>query len=345
MRKTKLRLVFTAPQITSGFMTTDIALLKEWADIIPLDLSECAGFQRYTYFTRLWNALVQQRADGAICYFVFAKYVPALALLLRLLRRKLIVISGGIDATWVPDIQWGDMGSPIRRRLFHLVMRLSDSVLAFSDSSREEIMRYGRPRRIRTAYLGIDTELFKPGDAPRARQAVTACHAISRQALLQKGIEPFVRAAGFLPDVDFLVIGGFVDDTLEYLKSFATPNVRFTERRYSAAECAEAFRKASVYVQASAHEGMGVSLAEGMASGCVPVVANRYAMPEVIGDTGYIAPFNDPRALAEAVQIALQHPEKGALARQRVVDHFTIEHRRRVLREELSAVFGWPAQA
>lgn len=336
----QLTLVFTAPGITQGFMTTDMRLLSEWADVIPLDLSECGGFQRHTYYTRLLDALIRRRADGVFAYFVLAKYTPLLALIVKALRRKLIVVTGGIDATWVPDIRWGDMGDPLKRRLFALVMRLSDAVLPFSNTSGQEVLRYGRPRRMRTAYPAVDTALFRPDGRPRARRAVTACYAISRDALLQKGIEPFVRAAAHLPDVDFIVIGEFIDDTADYLPSIATPNVHFTMRRYSAEECARVFQTARVYVQASAHEGFGVSLAEGMACGCVPVVANRYAMPETVGEAGIVVPFNDPPALARGIAEALSRPELGELARQRVLNHFTLAHRRQLLKEELQAVFG-----
>lgn len=335
-----LRLIFTAPRINPGFMTTDIRLLSEWSEVIPLDLAECAGFQRYTYYTRLLDALIRQRADGVFAYFVLAKYTPLLALITKALRRKLIIVTGGIDATWVPDIQWGDMGDPVKRKLFAFVMRLSDAVLPFSNSSAQEVLCYGRPRRMRTAHLAVDTDLFRPSDAPRAQRAVTACHAISRAALLQKGIEPFVRAAAYLPDVEFLVIGAFVDDSIDYLKRIAGPNVQFTERRFSAAECAQAFQGARVYVQASAHEGFGVSLAEAMACECVPVVANRYAMPETVGETGILTPFNDPPALARGIAEALARPELGKAARRRVLNHFTLTHRRQLLKEELEAVFS-----
>lgn len=336
----KPRVIFTAPTITHGFMTHDMDLMRPYVDIIPLDLAECGGPQRYTYFTKLVTALLHDRAQVVFCYFVLAKYTPAVATLARLLGRKLIVVTGGIDATYVPDIQWGDMGNPLYRHLFAYVMRLADSVLPFSDSSRDELLQYGKPRRIRTAYLAVDTDTFRPDDQLGLRRAVTACYMIGRGHLLQKGIEPFVRAAAHTPDIEYVVVGEFVDDSLDYLKSFATPNVSYTLRRYNKQECADLFRSCPVYVQASAHEGFGVSLAEGMASGCVPVVANRYAMPEVVGDTGYIVPFNDPAALAQAIQDALSHPEKGEAARRRVVENFTKEKRQQLLHEELEFVLG-----
>lgn len=340
-RQRPLRLVFTAPKITQGFMTTDIRLLSEWAEVIPLDLSTCGGFQRSAYYTRLFDLLVRQGADGVFAYFVLAKYTPLVAVLVRLLRRRLIIVTGGIDATWVPDIRWGDMGSPLRRALFAFVARLADSLLPFSNSSGQEILRYAKPKRMRTMYLSVDTSVFYPSDKPRALRAVTACYEISRTALLQKGVEPFVRAAAELPEVEFLVSGEFADDdTREYLLSIATPNVRFAMRRYPVEEYADVLRTSRVYVQASAHEGFGVSLAEGMACGCVPVVVNRYAMPETAGEAGIVVPFNDPKALAQGIAEAIARPELGEMAHQRVLNHFTLEHRRQALKEELEFVFG-----
>jgi len=338
--QSKPKIIFTAPKITQGFMTHDIALMSPYVDVIPIDLSECSGALRYTYFVKLWRGLARERAQVVFCYFVLAKYTPLLATLVRSLRRKLMIVTGGIDATYVPDIHWGDMGHPLYRRLFAYVMRLSDSVLPFSNSSRDDLLQYGKPRRIRTAYLAVDTDTFRPGAQPRARRAVTACYAISKDALLQKGVEPFVQAAALVPDMEFVVVGEFVDDTLDDLKAQATPNVRFTMRRYNKHECAELYQSAAVYVQASAHEGFGVSLAEAMACGCVPVVAKRYALPETIGDTGYSVPFNDPAALAQAIQEAMTHPDKGEAARQRVVENFTEAKRQQLLREELEFVLG-----
>ena len=344
---TKPRLIFTAPQITSGFMEHDIALMSPYVDVIRLDLSECGGFQRYTYFTHLLRALVRERAEVLFAYFVTPKYTPLAVTLARILGRKIIVITGGIDATHVPDINWGDMRFPLRRRLFAYTMRLTHSVLPFSNASRDDLLHYGQPRRIRTAYLAVDTDVFRPNPQPPAhpRRAVTACYSISQSAILQKGVGPFVASARYAPEVEFVVVGEDLDGTVPELQREATPNVTFINRRLNKYECAEVFQTAQVYVQASAHEGFGVSLAEGMACGCVPVVANRYAMPETAGGTGYVVPFNDPPELARAIQEAMQHPEKGEAARQRVVEHFTSTQRQALLREELEFVLGRPLAA
>ena len=81
-------------------------------------------------------------------------------------------------------------------------------------------------------------------------------------------------------------------------------------------------------------------MAEAMACGCVPVVANRYAMPEAVGDSGILVPFNDPPALAEGIRQALSRPELGLAAQRRVHETFTLAHRQALLREELELVLG-----
>ncbi len=103
---------------------------------------------------------------------------------------------------------------------------------------------------------------------------------VDRPNLQRKGLEPFVRAAALLPGRRFVVVGAWLDDAIEQLRAIAPPNVTFTGR-LSDAQVQDQLRRAAVYVQASLHEGFGMSLAEAMAAGCVPVVTR--AGPMVAG--------------------------------------------------------------
>ncbi|MBD3322937.1 glycosyltransferase [candidate division KSB3 bacterium] len=347
MASQKPLLIFTAPHITQSFMTHDMALMKPYVDIISIDRAR----HRYGYFyflflttpryiLKLLRTIIQEHGQVVFCYFVDENTFFT-AILVRLLRRKLIIATGGWDATYVPDIQFGRMGSWLNRRLFSYTMRLADSVLSFSNSSRDELLRYGKPKRLRTGYMAIDAEQFTPGNHPKLRRVLTVCYTISRKTWVQKGIEFFVRAAAMVPDSEFIVAGRFVDDDFYHaIQSIAPANVEFTCRFLPPADYIALLQSARVYVQASAHEGFGVSLAEGMACGCVPVITDRYAMPEVMGDTGYIVPFNDVPALAQAIQDALLHPERGETARRRVRENFTVQRRQELLRQELEFLIG-----
>jgi glycosyltransferase involved in cell wall biosynthesis len=98
------------------------------------------------------------------------------------------------------------------------------------------------------------------------------------------------------------------------------------------------YRKAKVYCQLSAHESFGVALAEAMACGCVPVVTNRYALPEVVGDAGFYVPYGDPKAAAEAVRQALKS-NKGTRARERIQKYFSLKAREQKLIKEITSLF------
>ena len=102
---------------------------------------------------------------------------------------------------------------------------------------------------------------------------------------MPKGQLAFVQAAGELPDVRFTLAGGWLDDSVERLRDLAAANVRLTGW-LPQEELEASYRRAAVYVQASLHEGFGLAVAEAMLAGCVPVVMNVTAMPEVVGDAG-----------------------------------------------------------
>jgi glycosyltransferase involved in cell wall biosynthesis len=85
---------------------------------------------------------------------------------------------------------------------------------------------------------------------------------------------------------------------------------------------------AAALVVPSIYEGMPLVVLEAMAAG-VPVVASAVSgIPEVVqdGETGWLVPPEDPRALKEALEDVLARPQearrRGEAGRRRVGDHF-----------------------
>ncbi|MGH3992897.1 MAG: glycosyltransferase, partial [Pseudonocardiaceae bacterium] len=119
----------------------------------------------------------------------------------------------------------------------------------------------------------------------------------------------------------------------------APDNVEFTG--WLSDEDLEAlYRRASVYVQASRHEGFGLAVAEAMLAGCVPVVMDVTAMPEVVDGAGVLISSQDPEVVAAGVREALAlGPDAHHAARERILSEFPLEVRRegiqRVVGEEL----------
>ena len=154
---------------------------------------------------------------------------------------------------------------------------------------------------------------------------------VSQSNLSRKGLESFVRAAALLPDVSFVLVGRPVDDAFDYLKSIATPNVTLTGW-IEDAELIHYYQRASVYVQVSQHEGFGMSLAEAMLAGCIPVATREGAIPEVTGESAVFAPSQAPEAIAKAVRQALAAPQSlAAEVRDRINRLFPVRRRRDAL--------------
>lgn len=158
---------------------------------------------------------------------------------------------------------------------------------------------------------------------------------IDRLSAERKGIRAFVEAARLLSDVPFVVAGKGRDHTIDDLKRIAPPNVRFTG--YLPDEELIALQKrAKVYVQASVHEGFGLSLAESMLARCIPVVTRRAALPEVVGDTGVMLDDNQPQTVAQGIQTALEFgDEAGERARTRILENFSLEKRAQSLYHQI----------
>jgi glycosyltransferase involved in cell wall biosynthesis len=164
---------------------------------------------------------------------------------------------------------------------------------------------------------------------------------VYRLNLARKGHRPFVDAARHMRDVEFVLVGKWLDDAIEELRAGAGPNVTFTG--YLDDETRDSyFRRAAVYVQPSRHEGFGLAVAEAMLARCVPVVTDAGALLEVVGDTGVVIAEPEARQVADGIRRALElGPEAGERARRRVLERFPYEMRRDgIIREVEAALDG-----
>ncbi|HET8821845.1 MAG TPA: glycosyltransferase [Thermoleophilaceae bacterium] len=245
-----------------------------------------------------------------------------------LLRKPSVLIIGGFDTANMPDIGYGYQQGGLRRCASRWIMRRARRLVTNSEYSRSEIARNTPipPARVRVVHHGVPDPFGEP-PGEKEREALTV-GAINRGTLVQKGQIPFVEAARRLPDVRFTFAGKWLDDSVEELRERAGDNVSFTGW-LSAEDLHAAYRRAAVYVQASRHEGFGLAVAEAMLAGCVPVVMNVTAMPEVVGDAGILIDSQAPEDVAGGVRRALDlGPDAAAVARERILTEFPMERRR-----------------
>lgn len=257
-----------------------------------------------------------------------------------LLRKPSVMVIGGFDVANMPDIGYGHQRGGLRMHASRWIFRRASRLITNSEYSLAEIERNTPvpPSRVTVVHHGVPDPFGELPVAESEGGALTV-GAVDSSTLLQKGQLPFVEAAALLPDVPFRLAGGWLDDAVERLRAAAGPNVELTGW-LSDEDLRDAYRRAAVYVQASRHEGFGLAVAEAMLAGCVPVVMDVTAMPEVVGDAGVLISSQRPETVARGVSRALEMgPDAAGAARERILTAFPMDRRRegisRVVEEAL----------
>jgi glycosyltransferase involved in cell wall biosynthesis len=257
-----------------------------------------------------------------------------------LLRKPSVMVIGGFDVANMPDIGYGHQQGGLRKHASRWIFRRAGQLVTNSEYSLSEIERNTPipPSEVTVIHHGVPDPFGALPEEPKERLALTV-GAVDRSTLVQKGQLPFAEASKDLPDVRFVLAGKWLDDAVAQLRAAGGANLELTGW-LSDEELLESYRRAAVYVQASRHEGFGLAVAEAMLAGCVPVVMNVTAMPEVVGDAGVLVETQRADELAAGIRRALElGPAAGAGARERILTSFPMERRRegilRVVEEAL----------
>lgn len=212
------------------------------------------------------------------------------------------------------------------------VARRLERVITSSRISQQTIRRdFGvRPGRIRMLGNGLDTELFSPDARAPRRPHEILC--IGRASDPNKGIRTLIEALARLPDPLRLTLVDQGDLALGWAREAGCADRVDVVGRVPIEELVGLYRRASMVVVPSRHEGFGLPAAEAMACG-TPVVATRAgALAEVVetGRGGILVPIDDPVALAAAIEQLAEQPERrealGARARPRIEAAYAWRH-------------------
>ena len=334
------KILIICPGAKSPFVRSDAAILAKQYPTEILGVDTLPFPRKLVLLFRLFSFLLKGEALMVLMYFSVPTYAPFVVTLAKLFGKKVVVITGGYDTTYVPVIDWGEMKSWWKRVAQRYALSMVDLVLCFSEFSKSDVLKYASPKRIKALYFGIDTEYFKPS-GPKEPLVITVCFQVNESTLVQKGLRTMIESARSIPEAQFVLVGETSGDVaVAEARRTAPPNVVFHDKFTFGQELLRFYQRASVYVQASAHEGFGIANTEAMSCGCIPVVTNTTALPEVVGDAGFFAPFGDVPATAEAIKRALKSPELGKKARARIIENFTSDIHERTLLADVRSVIG-----
>jgi L-malate glycosyltransferase len=216
---------------------------------------------------------------------------------------------------------------------------------------KREAERFGlAERRTRVIYNGVDPQRFTPVKTPSASGALRLlCVA---QLIPEKGIHVLLRALSLVRVADCtLKVAGYGRQEQE-LKALTRElglesRVEFLGMRD---DVHLLLREADVFVHPAVwEEAFGLTITEGMASGCGVIATRSGGIPEIIddGENGLLVPRGDAEALARAIDTMAAPAVRARLAeagRLKVQRAFTLE---RCVREHVDCIeevaFGQPS--
>ena len=156
----------------------------------------------------------------------------------------------------------------------------------------------------------------------------------------------FFQAASILgrwhPEVHFIAAGSNVDQHNPRLKSLLDQRIRqrvhlLGDRR----DIAQITAALDIAVCCSLAEGLANCIGEAMSCGVPCVVTNVGDLALLVSETGLVVPPDCPQALAlawkELLENEVKRRSKGAAARQRIINYYSIERFRENYRKLYSA--------
>jgi glycosyltransferase involved in cell wall biosynthesis len=253
----------------------------------------------------------------------------------RALKKPVCVIPGQYEFANYPEAGYGlVLESPKRWRQATAVAARADLILAVSRYHQSIIAAAAPARRgeTRLLYHGFDLRDYERPDGVRKRPMVlTVAHCGSAVRVWLKGLETFAQAAALLPDIRFVLAGGYDPVIAAHLQELAAGSLELTGA-LSPVQVAQLAWQAQAYAQLSATETFGCALAEAMLCECVPVVTDRGSLPEVAGEVGYYTRYGDVEQTVCQIERALASG-RGPAARRRIQEEFPLAKREQGLVE------------
>lgn len=200
--------------------------------------------------------------------------------------------------------KFGRIKAALLRRVIRLALGRSDAVIAVSEFTASDVIRFGGVPRNRIVTIS------EGGPSPTRRSNAAAQKVFLFVGKLErtKGITDLIHA--FLHS-DYLTRSGYrlvIVGPDGNARDEVAAAMRGREDRVlrpgfvAEAELQDLYRTCRGFVFPSVAEGFGLVVLEAMAHGAPVIAARATSLPEVVGEAGLLVPPNDVDALKEAME-------------------------------------------
>jgi glycosyltransferase involved in cell wall biosynthesis len=235
----------------------------------------------------------------------------------------------------LPRRLWHAGMTHVVSRMERAVPSLVDAIFVENTWMYDHFQDRTDPGRVHFAPPGVDTDLYRPLELgeENGNYILTVGRLGDSRKNVRLLFEAYHRLRQQLDSAPRLVLAGLTGPSARAWARAEALGIRDHVEMHEAVpedELASLYRKARLFVLSSNEEGLGLVIAEAMASG-TPVVSTDCGGPSTLiddGDTGVLVPTGDAAALADRMAHLLTHPEAadamGRAGRDRVEKEFSI---------------------
>jgi glycosyltransferase involved in cell wall biosynthesis len=306
----------------------------------------------FSLFSQFWYLLFCIYKFKVV-FIWFADYHSLLPIFFSKIFGKISVLNiGGYDADEILIGTPNGLKAKFRKFCVKYSVKNSTMLLPVSDVIKKYLTLAVPDSKCRTLYCCIDTELFNDKIQAKENLIITVGGGgkFVKEAK-RKRLDFFIQLANEFnskyPDYKamFFLIGHNENTPVyEYLNPMIKSHcVELKPVTKNPEELNEYYGKASIYMQLSDYEAFGIAQVEAMYCGCIPVSNPGGAIPEVVGDAGFLIANYDIEMYIRTIKEVLdkKHEDLRTKAHNRAENNFTLEIRKKMLNSILNDLLNF----
>ncbi len=330
-------------------VVNDLDILKDTYSVKMYEVNTAKGLSFFTALIAEFFYLLFNIYRYKIVFIWFADYHSFLPVFFAKLSGKFSAVNiGGYDADEILIGEPKSLKAKFRKFCVKYTVKNCTKLFAVSDVIKSYLAQAVPPAKCETIYCCVNTTNFNADD-----------NTVKKENLIIT-----VGGGGeFIKEAERKRLDYFISLGEEFTKRYPEYNARFylighdegtpvynwlknliksdaielKPMTRSVNELTDYYRRAAVYMQLSYYEAFGIAQIEAMLYGCIPVSNAGGAIPEIIGETGFIIKDYDTEKYIGIIKEILdgKHERLRDDARKRVLEKFTLEARKEKLLDSL----------